>query len=43
MEGMFGYIERFKKLGYGIFVHFGLYSVLGRGEWVVYNAYDAAP
>ena len=31
---MFGYIERFKKLGYGIFVHFGLYSVLGRGEWI---------
>lgn len=34
MEGKFGYIERFEKLGYGIFVHFGLYSVLGRGEWV---------
>jgi alpha-L-fucosidase len=26
-------IESFKKLGFGIFVHFGLYSVLGRGEW----------
>lgn len=27
------YIHDFKKLGYGLFVHFGLYSVLGRGEW----------
>ena len=34
MEGKFDYIERFKKLGYGIFVHFGLYSVPGRGEWI---------
>ena len=30
---MFEYIERFKKLGFGMFVHFGLYSVLGKGEW----------
>ena len=35
MENRFGYIERFKKLGFGIFVHFGLYSVLGKGEWVL--------
>lgn len=34
MEGKFDYIGRFKKLGYGIFVHFGLYSVPGRGEWI---------
>ena len=34
MEANFDYIERFKKLGYGIFVHFGLYSVPGRGEWI---------
>lgn len=27
------YIERFKKLGFGMFCHFGLYSRLGRGEW----------
>lgn len=27
------YVENFKKLGFGLFVHFGLYSVLGRGEW----------
>lgn len=33
------YIERFKKLGFGLFCHFGLYSKLGRGEWAlhVYN------
>ena len=23
----------FEKLGFGMFVHFGLYSVLGKGEW----------
>lgn len=27
------YIKEFEKLGFGMFVHFGLYSVLGRGEW----------
>ena len=27
------YIENFEKLGFGLFVHFGLYSVLGKGEW----------
>ncbi len=27
------YIANFKKLGFGLFVHFGLYSVLGKGEW----------
>lgn len=27
------YIDNFKKLGFGMFVHFGLYSVLGKGEW----------
>ena len=30
------YIKDFEKLGFGMFVHFGLYSLLGRGEWV-YN------
>lgn len=30
---MYEYIDRFKKLGFGMFVHFGLYSVLGKGEW----------
>lgn len=27
------YIKRFEKLGFGMFVHFGLYSVVGKGEW----------
>ncbi len=27
------YISRFKKMGFGMFVHFGLYSVKGHGEW----------
>ncbi len=27
-------VARFESLGYGLFLHFGLYSQLGRGEWV---------
>jgi alpha-L-fucosidase len=27
-------VERFEKLAYGMFVHWGLYSLLGRGEWL---------
>ena len=27
------YIKEFEKLGFGMFVHFGAYSVLGKGEW----------
>lgn len=27
-------IARFEQLGYGMFIHWGLYSQLGRGEWV---------
>ncbi len=27
------YIANFKKMGFGLFNHFGLYSVLGKGEW----------
>lgn len=27
------YVERFEKLGFGLFVHFGLYSMIGKGEW----------
>ena len=33
------YIEDFKKMGFGLFVHFGLYSVVGKGEWYQ-NAYN---
>ncbi len=29
------YIENFKKMGFGMFNHFGLYSVLGKGEWAL--------
>ena len=36
------YIQRFQKLGLGLFVHFGLYSLIGKGEWYlrVYNNPD---
>ena len=27
------YIKEFEKLGFGMFVHFGAYSVYGHGEW----------
>lgn len=27
-------VARFEQLGYGMFIHWGLYSLLGRGEWV---------
>ncbi len=28
------YIKEFEKMGFGMFVHFGLYSQLGQGEWI---------
>lgn len=28
------YVKEFERFGLGMFVHFGLYSCLGRGEWV---------
>jgi alpha-L-fucosidase len=28
-------IERFERLAYGMFIHWGVYSQLGRGEWVM--------
>ena len=30
-------IKQFETLGLGLFVHFGLYSLLGRGEWIKFN------
>lgn len=30
------YVERFEKLGFGLFVHFGLYSMTGKGEWYLH-------
>ena len=31
----YDYIENFKKLGFGMFNHFGLHSILGKGEWAL--------
>ena len=28
------YVKEFESFGLGMFVHFGLYSIIGRGEWV---------
>ncbi len=36
----YSYVKDFKKLGFGMFVHFGLYSVLGAGEWYYECAYN---
>lgn len=33
------YIADFEKLGFGMFVHWGLYSQLGRGEWIYETAH----
>ncbi|MDR6882431.1 alpha-L-fucosidase [Bacillus sp. 3255] len=30
-------IARFERLAFGMFVHYGLYSQLGQGEWVQYH------
>lgn len=37
------YIKDFEQLGFGMFIHFGLYSLIGRGEWVkdAYQTPDA--
>lgn len=29
----YSYIKDFEKMGFGMFVHFGLYSQIGKGEW----------
>lgn len=31
---MYEYVKEFENLGFGMFVHFGLYSILAKGEWV---------
>lgn len=31
-------IARFERLGFGLFVHWGLYSQLGQGEWIQHQA-----
>lgn len=30
-------MRRFQDNRFGLFIHYGLYSVLGRGEWAMYN------
>ena len=30
------YIADFEQLGLGLFIHWGLYSQLGQGEWICY-------
>ena len=41
-------VLNFEKMGFGMFVHFGLYSVHGKGEWAKFclkiddESYDAA-
>lgn len=30
-------LDWFREARYGLFIHYGLYSLLGRGEWVQYN------
>ena len=29
-------VARFEKLGFGLFLHWGLYSLLGKGEWAMH-------
>ncbi len=40
---MSDYIREFEKLGFGLFVHFGLYSRTGRGEWYIHHNHYAKP
>ena len=37
------YIDNFEKLGFGLFVHFGLYSIIGKGEWYLHLNPTANP
>ena len=32
------YVKDFENMGLGMFVHFGLYSQLGKGEWIMHQA-----
>ena len=33
-------IADFEKLGFGLFIHWGLYSQVGKGEWYFYHEED---
>ncbi len=37
----YSYVKDSEKLGMGLFVHLGLYSMVGRGEWYLKNCADA--
>ena len=30
-------MEAWKDMRFGMFIHWGLYALVGRGEWVMYN------
>ena len=30
-------MQGWREAKFGLFIHFGLYSILGRGEWVMWN------
>ena len=34
------YIADFEKLGFGMFIHWGLYSQIGQGEWIFTQGYE---
>jgi len=34
------YIADFEKLGFGMFIHWGLYSQIGQGEWIFTQGYQ---
>ena len=38
---MYTYVKEFEKLGFGLFVHFGLYSMVEKGEWYLHYYPDA--
>ena len=31
------YVENYEKMALGLFVHFGIYSVIGKGEWINFS------
>ena len=31
------YVKDFENMGLGMFVHFGIYSTLAQGEWVMHQ------
>lgn len=36
IDNKYDYIKKFEKLGFGMFVHFGLFSLIEEGEWIEY-------